>query len=46
MEINLMIYLTLHRGWDNTGANGANLSFPQEFGIDGNPWLVGFVNAA
>lgn len=21
------------QGWDNTGANGANLGFPQEFGI-------------
>ena len=37
----------LHRrGWDNTGANGANLSFPVEFGIDHNQWLTGFVNAA
>ncbi|KFY87694.1 hypothetical protein V500_06819 [Pseudogymnoascus sp. VKM F-4518 (FW-2643)] len=34
------------QGWDNTGANGANLSFPQEFGIEHNTWLVGFVNAA
>lgn len=34
------------QGWDNTGANGANLSFPVEFGIDNNQWLVGFVNAA
>lgn len=38
--------LTLSRGWDNTGANGANLSFPVEFGIDHNEWLVGFVNAS
>lgn len=22
------------RGWDQTGSNGANLSFPTEFGID------------
>ncbi|OBT78407.1 hypothetical protein VF21_02177 [Pseudogymnoascus sp. 05NY08] len=34
------------QGWDNTGANGANLSFPKEFGIEDNTWLVGFVNAA
>ncbi|PVI01711.1 hypothetical protein DM02DRAFT_717722 [Periconia macrospinosa] len=34
------------QGWDNTGANGANLSFPQEFGIQDNHWLVGFVNSA
>lgn len=44
------------QGWDQTGSNGANLSFPVEFGIpDGDPtdpnysrnlWLVGLVNAA
>lgn len=34
------------RGWDNTGANGANLSFPQEFGIAHRHWLVGVINAA
>lgn len=34
------------QGWDNTGANGANLSFPEEFGIANNEWLVGFVNSA
>lgn len=28
------------------GANAANLSFPQEFGIENNEWLIGFVNAA
>lgn len=44
------------RGWDQTGSNGANLSFPKEFGIgDGEDptspnwerdnWLVGLVNA-
>ncbi|KAF2171108.1 hypothetical protein M409DRAFT_64087 [Zasmidium cellare ATCC 36951] len=44
------------QGWDQTGSNGANLSFPQEFGIGhgeeiGHPnqvrdsWLVGIVNA-
>ncbi|ANB11782.1 myo-inositol transporter ITR2 [Sugiyamaella lignohabitans] len=44
------------QGWDQTGSNGANLSFPQEFGIDisdpANPdyeknnWLVGMINSA
>ncbi|EKG12213.1 Sugar/inositol transporter [Macrophomina phaseolina MS6] len=34
------------QGWDNTGANGANLSFPEEFGISHNHWLVGFINSA
>ncbi|KIN03084.1 hypothetical protein OIDMADRAFT_160645 [Oidiodendron maius Zn] len=34
------------QGWDNTGANGANLSFPEEFGITDNTWLVGFINSA
>ncbi|KAJ7148961.1 hypothetical protein C8R43DRAFT_1128727 [Mycena crocata] len=34
------------QGWDNTGANGANLSFPVEFGIEQNTWLVGCINAA
>ncbi|WWD09184.1 hypothetical protein V865_007306 [Kwoniella europaea PYCC6329] len=43
------------QGWDQTGSNGANLSFPAEFGIarpvgtpEGNrdEWIVGFVNAA
>ncbi|KAF2260862.1 hypothetical protein CC78DRAFT_522784 [Lojkania enalia] len=33
------------QGWDNTGANGANLSFPQEFGIADNTWLVGVINS-
>ncbi|KAK3655644.1 hypothetical protein LTR56_003293 [Elasticomyces elasticus] len=45
------------QGWDQTGSNGANLSFPVEFGIgngEGEPgtpnrirdnWLVGLVNA-
>lgn len=33
------------QGWDNTGANGANLSFPVEFGIENNQWLVGVINA-
>ncbi|KAF9559864.1 hypothetical protein CPC08DRAFT_742953 [Agrocybe pediades] len=40
------------QGWDQTGSNGANLSFPQEFGIDShsgnagrNEWIVGVINA-
>ncbi|KAF2677989.1 putative transporter [Lentithecium fluviatile CBS 122367] len=36
------------QGWDQTGSNGANLSFHEEFGIDGpgkNEWIVGVVNA-
>ncbi|PFH46025.1 hypothetical protein AMATHDRAFT_156846 [Amanita thiersii Skay4041] len=43
------------QGWDQTGANGANLSFPLEFGISDDPavspdaarnqWIVGLVNA-
>ncbi|WWC60987.1 uncharacterized protein I303_103564 [Kwoniella dejecticola CBS 10117] len=36
------------QGWDQTGSNGANLSFPQEFNITGegaNEWKVGAVNA-
>lgn len=47
----------LFRGWDQTGSNGANLSFPTDLGIGQgtNPkspyanrdnWLVGLVNAA
>ncbi|KAH0281230.1 hypothetical protein KCU91_g414, partial [Aureobasidium melanogenum] len=34
------------QGWDNTGANGANLSFPEEFGIADRPWLIGVINAS
>ncbi|KAF4622132.1 hypothetical protein D9613_009095 [Agrocybe pediades] len=42
------------QGWDQTGSNGANLSFPQEFGLTseaGNPnaerndWIVGLINS-
>lgn len=42
------------QGWDQTGSNGANLSFPTEFGIpiddnapnrEHNEWLVGMINA-
>ena len=37
------------QGWDQTGSNGANLTFHKEFGID-NPtgrdqWIVGLVNS-
>ncbi|KAJ5808285.1 hypothetical protein N7474_009554 [Penicillium riverlandense] len=43
------------QGWDQTGSNGANLSFPDAFGIPDttgapnaahNSWLVGVINAA
>jgi len=38
------------QGWDQTGSNGANLSFPTEFGIGGgtalDTWRIGAVNAA
>lgn len=45
------------QGWDQTGSNGANLSWPVEFGVhdtarfpgdvvpDWNTWIVGVVNA-
>jgi hypothetical protein len=36
------------QGWDQTGSNGANLSFPEEFGIAGkgkDEWIVGVINA-
>lgn len=36
------------QGWDQTGSNGANLSFPKEFGIDKtakDEWIVGCINA-
>jgi len=36
------------QGWDQTGSNGANLSFPQEFNIAGegkDEWIVGIVNS-
>ncbi|PLN74792.1 galactose-proton symport [Aspergillus taichungensis] len=41
------------QGWDQTGSNGANLSFPDALGIpeknnpnaERNQWLVGLVNA-
>ncbi|ODH53555.1 hypothetical protein GX48_00388 [Paracoccidioides brasiliensis] len=41
------------QGWDQTGSNGANLSFPEEFNLfevdhpdaERNQWIVGLVNA-
>ncbi|KAL8896646.1 MAG: hypothetical protein Q9207_007613 [Kuettlingeria erythrocarpa] len=36
------------QGWDQTGSNGANLSFPQAFNINGegrDEWIVGIINA-
>jgi len=53
----MMLYMTIGlcsigaavQGWDQTGSNGANLGFPQEFGIgsgsQADEWLVGVVNA-
>ncbi|CAF9916300.1 MAG: hypothetical protein HETSPECPRED_002817 [Heterodermia speciosa] len=39
------------QGWDQTGANGANLNWPQAFGLDqhvrpNDVWIIGLVNAA
>ena len=34
------------QGWDQTGSNGANLSFPKEFHINGtgrDAWIVGLI---
>ena len=36
------------QGWDQTGSNGANLSFPEEFGLTEtalDEWIVGIINA-
>jgi len=36
------------QGWDQTGSNGANLSFPQALGIAGtgrDEWIVGLINS-
>ena len=36
------------QGWDQTGSNGANLSFPKESGIDSkgtDEWIVGLINS-
>ncbi|KAI1634594.1 sugar transporter-domain-containing protein [Biscogniauxia mediterranea] len=38
------------QGWDQEGSNGANLTFPQQFGIGGDSdydvYLVGLINSA
>lgn len=43
------------QGWDQTGTNGANLSFPEAFGLDAPSgtaagerdfWIIGLVNSA
>jgi hypothetical protein len=36
------------QGWDQTGSNGANLSFPEEFKINTtakDEWIVGLINS-
>lgn len=36
------------QGWDQTGSNGANLSFPEEFGLvnEGrDEWIIGLINS-
>jgi MFS family permease len=41
------------QGWDQTGSNGANLSFPQEFGLtneagessERDEWIIGLINS-
>lgn len=46
--------MNINRGWDQTGSNGANLSFPDALGISTNAsdpnaktnaWIVGVINA-
>lgn len=43
------IHFPISRGWDQEGSNGANLSFPEEFGLtskgDLGDWIVGIINA-
>lgn len=39
------------QGWDQTGSNGANLNWPQAFGLNtssnsNDSWILGLVNAA
>jgi hypothetical protein len=44
----LICFVLIRAGWDQTGSNGANLSFPQEFGIAGegrDEWIVGAINS-
>lgn len=43
-------YVTwLMKGWDQTGSNGANLSFPEAFGLangtDRDEWIIGLINS-
>ncbi|KAI2615166.1 hypothetical protein GGR54DRAFT_311083 [Hypoxylon sp. NC1633] len=57
-EVPWLLYLTVItcsigaavQGWDQEGSNGANLSFPAQFGIGGNSdhdvLLVGLINSA
>lgn len=37
------------QGWDQTGSNGANLSFPEEFGLNKQgeygEWIIGLINS-
>ncbi|KAG9517167.1 MFS transporter, partial [Aureobasidium melanogenum] len=37
------------QGWDQTGSNGANLSFPKEFGLNEDvardAWIIGLINS-
>lgn len=36
------------QGWDQTGSNGANLQFHEEFGLTGtgrDEWIVGLINS-
>ncbi|PVH97140.1 putative sugar transporter [Periconia macrospinosa] len=37
------------QGWDQTGSNGANLGFPQEFGLSDRgyegEWIIGLINS-
>ncbi len=51
----LIICSRVRRGWDQTGSNGANLSFPQDLDVDfsnggpnasRNQWIVGLINSA
>lgn len=32
------------QGWDQTGTNGANLTWPRAFGVSNMEWIIGFVN--
>lgn len=51
VNLNAITDSLIVRGWDQTGSNGANLSFPEEFGLVGGPnaerneWIVGVINA-